>query len=147
MATKKKTTKKPAAKKAAKKAGKKAAPAKKAAAPAKKKAAAPAKKAAAGKKKAAPAKKKAASSDSKAAPAKKPAGKGEFSAESVTLGRLFALRPRVNTSFPPAEFMKAKRALSDERDGSVEEAARAVAERALEDSNKKPGKHKVGHRR
>ena len=92
------------------------------------------------KKPSAPAKKKAS------APAKKKAGKGGVGVEAVTLGHLFALRPRVNTSFPQAEFLKAKRALAGEHYGSLEEAARALAERALADTNRKPAKHSIRRR-
>jgi hypothetical protein len=49
----------------------------------------------------------------------------------VSLGHVFALRPRVNTSFRPQSFGDAKRALAGERYADIGEAARAVAEEAL----------------
>jgi hypothetical protein len=49
----------------------------------------------------------------------------------VTLGHVFALRPRVNTSFRPQSFAEARRALAEERYADLGEAARAVAEEAL----------------
>jgi hypothetical protein len=97
---------------------------------------APAKKAAAKK---APAKK---ASPPKSAPAG--AGKGAVGVEAVNLGHVLALRPRVSTSFPQAEFLKARRELAGERFGSIEEAARAVAEKALAATNRKPSKHSIG---
>jgi hypothetical protein len=50
----------------------------------------------------------------------------------VNLGHVFALRPRVSTSFRQADFNKAKHFLRDESYAGIEEAARAVAEKALE---------------
>jgi hypothetical protein len=150
--SKSKTKKKPAAKKAtaakkapaAKKAAAKKTPAKRAPAkkaPAKK---APAKKAPAKKAlaKKAPAKataKKAvpqqavapskAESESKATPAKKGAG---FSSNDVNMGQIFALRPRVSTSFRQDDFRTARHQLAEESFKDASEAARAVAEKALE---------------
>jgi len=89
---------------------------------------------------------KAASGRKTSSAGKKKAAKGGVGVEGVTLGHLFALRPRVNTSFPQAEFLKAKRALAEERYGSLEEAARALAERALADANRKPAKHSIRRR-
>ena len=76
-----------------------------------------------------------------AAPAakKKAASKG-VSSTAVNMGNLFALRPRVNTSFRQEDFLTARRLLEEESYGSLEEAARAVAERALELSNDPKGK-------
>ena len=111
MAAKKKTAAKKAPKKAAAK--RKATPKKAASA----KKAAPKKDAA--KKKASAPKKKGASS------------KGGTSSAEVNLGHVFALRPRVNTSFRPNDFKTAKRALSEEGYSNLQEAARAVAEEAL----------------
>ena len=134
-----------AVRKSAKKAAsKKKAPAKKAAAkkaPARKKAA-PAKKAPA-RKKAAPKPEPAASEA--AAAAEKPAAstakpKGKFGAQNVNLGHVFALRPRVPTSFPQAHFRTARHLLQDESYASMEEAARAVADKALELTREGPGK-------
>jgi hypothetical protein len=69
--------------------------------------------------------------------------KGEISVAGVTLGHIFALRPKVNTSFPQAQFLSAKRDLVDERYESLEGATRAVAEKALAAVNKKPGKRSL----
>ena len=84
------------------------------------------------------------------APAKKAgsaaAKDGGASAEAVNLGHVFALRPRVSTAFPQAEFLKARRELAGETYESIEEAARAVAEKALAAANRKPEKHSVRRR-
>jgi hypothetical protein len=50
----------------------------------------------------------------------------------VNLGHIFALRPRVNTAFPPGDLSAAKHFLRDESYATIEEAARAVADKALE---------------
>ncbi|HTO52571.1 MAG TPA: hypothetical protein VMR50_04220 [Myxococcota bacterium] len=63
-----------------------------------------------------------------------PAG-GGVSAAEVNLGHIVALRPRTHTGFKPESFQEAKRALADQRFASIEEAARAVAEKAVELSN------------
>jgi len=91
----------------------------------------------------APAKKTTAK---KASAAKKAAAgkEQEVSVAAVNLGHIFALRPRVNTAFPQAEFLKAKRELAEERFASISEAARALAEKALENVQRKPGKHSIG---
>ena len=47
-------------------------------------------------------------------------------------GHLFSLQPRVNTAFSPQAFEDARRELADVSYGSIDEAARAVAERALD---------------
>jgi hypothetical protein len=117
------------------------------------------------KKKAAPARKKGVGAKRKAAPAKakptpKPAAKpvvkpalakpaprpapapvapaGGVSTREVNRGHVFALQPRVNTGFSPQAFDDARRELSDVLYGTIDEAARAVAERALELSNERP---------
>ena len=104
----------------------------------------PAKKPAAAKKSAAkkaPAKKastkkaaKAKTTD-KSTPAAKPkepkTGSGVRSTD-VVLAHLFALRPRVATSFKPDDFRQAKQFLEEESYANVQEAARAVAEKALD---------------
>jgi hypothetical protein len=46
-----------------------------------------------------------------------------------------ALRPRVHVGFKPSAFGDAKRALAERRYATLEEAARAVAEKAIEISN------------
>ena len=72
--------------------------------------------------------------------------KAEVSVDAVNLGHIFALRPRVPTAFPQEGLRRAKDELSEERFGSIEEAARAVAEKALGTSQKKPSKHGIGRR-
>ena len=106
-----------AARKAAKKAGAKKKPAagKKAAAKAAPKKAAP---------------RKAAT---KKAPEKTPAKKRSgVSSLDVNLGHIFALRPRLATSFRPDDLRVARQLLQDESYKTITEAARAVAERALD---------------
>ena len=115
-----------AARKAAKKAGAKKKPAagKKAAAKAAPKKAAP--------KKAAPRKaatKKAPEKTPAKTPAKKRSG---VSSLDVNLGHIFALRPRLATSFRPDDLRVARQLLQDESYKTIPEAARAVAERALD---------------
>jgi hypothetical protein len=146
MAARKSTTKKAAskpAKKAATKPAAKKAASKPAAKPATKKAAAkPAKKAAAQPAKKAASKPAKQAAEPKAEAAKPKASKGgDVSPEGVNMGHVFALRPRVTTAFPPDAFRRAKEDLAEERFASIQEAARAVAEKALETSQKKPNKH------
>ena len=50
----------------------------------------------------------------------------------MNLGHLFALRPRVTTSFPAEALRSAKHALEGEGYATISDAARAVAEKALE---------------
>ena len=54
---------------------------------------------------------------------------------AVNMGNIFALRPRVNTSFRQEHFLTARRLLEEEAYATLDGAARAVAERALELSN------------
>jgi hypothetical protein len=61
-----------------------------------------------------------------------PTGGGTVLAAEVHLGHFFALRPRVETSFRPDDLRRAKQALAEERYRTIEDAARAVAEKALE---------------
>ena len=110
---------------AKKKTAAKAAPKKKAAA--KKAAAKPKTKTATAEKSAA---KKAPAAAKKSA-AKKSGSGPSISSMDVNHGHIFALRPRVQTSFRPNDFMAAKRALRDESYASISEAARAVADEAL----------------
>ena len=70
--------------------------------------------------------------------AKKP--KGKFSSMSVNLGHVFSLRPRVSTTFRKADFLTARHLLQDETYQNVEEAARAVAEKALAMTHEGPPK-------
>ena len=141
MAARKKTAGKRAPKKAAAPRSKGQASAKKKAAP--KKGAATKKKASAKtkkKKKKASANKKTTSKP-KAATEKKTASGSRSSAKKtagasistmdVNLGHVFSLKPRVNTSFRQNDFLAAKRALREEKFGSITDAARAVAEEAL----------------
>jgi len=130
------------AKKSAKRAAKKAAKTK----TAKKKAAKkkPAKKAAAKKKAPAKAaKKKAAKPAAEPAVAKsaaepeRAAGAG-ISSTAVNMGHVFALRPRVNKSFRQADFLTARLRLKDESYDTIEDAARAVATKALELTHDSP---------
>jgi hypothetical protein len=81
---------------------------------------------------------KTAAAAEESAPAAKPekaaqekAGKGVLSTQ-VLLAHLFALRPRVATSFKPDDFRQAKQLLEEESYANIQEAARAVAEKALE---------------
>jgi hypothetical protein len=68
-----------------------------------------------------------------AAPAAAPAPTGgTVLAAEVHLGHFFALRPRVETAFRPDDLRRAKQALAEERYRTIEDAARAVAEKALE---------------
>ena len=76
---------------------------------------------------------------------KKTGGGGKVSSLSVNPGHVFALRPRVGTGFRPQDFAEARRLLDQEEYKSIEEAARAVAERALSMSN--DPKAKRGDRR
>ena len=140
--------KKSAAKKAGAKrgAGKRANPKKKVAPTRKNKVAAKAKAAPAAAKPAVPKPlaAKPAARPAIASPAPRPAAfvpiapAGGVSTRDVNRGHLFALQPRVNTSFTPQAFDDARRELSDVRYGTIDEAARAVAERALELSNERP---------
>ena len=61
-----------------------------------------------------------------------PRPEGSVSSTDVNLGHVYALKPRVSPTFRQSDFIIAKRRLSDEVYTSVEEAARAVAEKALE---------------
>ena len=56
-------------------------------------------------------------------------------ADHVTLEHIFALRNRAHAGFKPNAFQEAKRLLADERYATVDDAARAVAEKAIELSN------------
>jgi len=84
---------------------------------------------------------KPAEKATKKAAAPKRTRKAKARAAEVNLGHIFQLRPRVNTSFKPDELRAAKQALEEEGFASVAEAARAVAEKALELNRQKPGRH------
>lgn len=89
----------------------------------------------------APAKKKAAkaakdepsATKDKAAPAKDTkAKKSGASSLDVVMGQLFGLRPRVSTGFRPDDFRQARQSLAGESYDTPKDAARAVAEKAIE---------------
>ena len=67
---------------------------------------------------------------------KKP--KDEVSSLSVNLGHVFSLRPRVSKTFRQADFLTARQLLQDEEYANIEDAARAVAEKALDLTHKGP---------
>jgi len=54
------------------------------------------------------------------------------SSSQVMMGHMFALRPRVSTSFRPDDFRRARQVLADEPYANIQDAARAVAEKAHE---------------
>ncbi len=94
-----------------------------------------------------PAGKKAAA---KKAPAgkKAPAKKSGFSSLDVNMGHVFALRPRIETSFRPDDFRTARQRLEGESFKDASEAAGAVVQKALEltHGDAVPGRKKK-HRR
>lgn len=91
---------------------------------------------------------KTAGDTAKKKPARKAAAsKGKFKAQDVTLPHLFSLRPRVEKSFPPDQFRAARQQLEEERYETLEEAARAVAAKALELTRDPASKKKKGRRR
>jgi hypothetical protein len=57
---------------------------------------------------------------------------------NVNLGHVFALRPRVNTSFRQEDFRAAKLQLRDQGYASIEEATRAVVELAMDFTHSGP---------
>jgi hypothetical protein len=69
-----------------------------------------------------------------------PPAEGEVTAHDVNRGHIFGLRPRANTAFSPQAFENARRELAEQRYATIEEAARAVAERALELTNQRPSR-------
>jgi hypothetical protein len=69
---------------------------------------------------------------------KKPEGK--VSSMGVNLGQVFSLRPRVSKTFRQADFLTARLLLQDKDYANIEEAARAVAEKALDLTHKGPPK-------
>jgi hypothetical protein len=58
--------------------------------------------------------------------------KGAISSKAVNLSHVLALRPRVSASFKADSLREARQLLEDEGYATLEEAARAVAEKALE---------------
>ena len=77
----------------------------------------------------------AAKTTAKRAPKKKAQPGQGVSSAAVNMGHVFGLRPRVSTAFRQEHFLNARRLLEDRSYTSVEEAARAVAEKALALSN------------
>lgn len=84
-------------------------------------------------------KKTTKSSTSKKKASAKKAAAGSVSSLAVNLGHVFALRPRVETSFKPGDLNTAKHFFRNESYATVEDAARAVAEKALELTHDGPG--------
>ena len=82
------------------------------------------------------AKKTAKATEPKSPESKQPkaAAKG-VSSTQVNMGVVFSLRPRVSKTFRQEDFLTARRLLEDESYGSIQEAARAVVEKALSMSN------------
>lgn len=62
--------------------------------------------------------------------------KDGVSSTNVNIGHVFSLRPRVNTSYRPADFATAKQLLQDESYTNIQEATRAVVAKALELTHK-----------
>jgi hypothetical protein len=60
------------------------------------------------------------------------AKKSGASSLNVIMGQLFSLRPRVSTGFRPDDFRQARQSLADESYDTPQDAARAVAEKAIE---------------
>lgn len=58
--------------------------------------------------------------------------KGAISSKAVNLGHVLALRPRVSASFKADSLREARQLLEEEGYATLEAAARAVAEKALE---------------
>ena len=82
------------------------------------------------------------------APGGEKAAGGSVSSLTVNLGHIFALRPRVETSFKPGNLDTAKHFFRDSSYSTIEAAARAVAEKALELTRDGPGgKGRKGKRR
>ena len=72
---------------------------------------------------------------------------GSFSSTDVTLGHVFKVRPKVNTSFRPPDFARAKKSLAEESYETIGDAARAVAEEALSLTRGEATKVNAGKRR
>ena len=106
--------------------------------PARKSAKKPTRKKAARPKRAASEEKDATAGDDAPDASAKSAKPGSVTAKDVNLGHVFALRPRVRTSFRQPDFLRARELLSEESWESVPEAARAVAEKALELTHEGP---------
>ena len=84
--------------------------------------------------------KKQGASKKKAASKKTAAAKGaSVTSAQVMLSHVFALRPRVIMAFRPDDFRRARQLLEEEAYESIQKAARAVAERALELTQEGPG--------
>ena len=91
----------------------------------------------------APARKKAATpkaSAKKATKKKAPAKAEGVSSLGMNMGHVMILKPRVPKAFRPKDLQEAKLLLQDEAYANIQEAARAVVERALELARKGPPK-------
>ena len=72
---------------------------------------------------------------------------GKISSMQVNLGHVFALRPRVSTSFRQPDFLTARHLLLDGSYPTIQEATRAVVERALEITHEGSAKRGYKQRR
>jgi hypothetical protein len=81
------------------------------------------------------------------APKKKSQPGQGVSSAAVNMGHVFGLRPRVSSAFRQEHFLNARRLLEGGSYASIEEAARAVAEKALALSNDPKGKRGQAGRR
>ena len=75
-----------------------------------------------------------------------PVPAGTVTADEVLLGHVMGLRPRIHVGFKQSAFADAKRALAEARYASIDEAARAVAEKAIEISNESSRKDPFSRR-
>ena len=89
--------------------------------------------------------KKSATKTAKTKTSAKKSAKSGFSSLAVNMGHVFALRPRVGTSFRPDDFRDARQKLENEQFETAADAARAVVDKILElsrgDSNPMRNKH------
>jgi hypothetical protein len=83
--------------------------------------------------------KKTTSGEAAAPKQAKAASADPASSLAVNLGHVFALRPRVETSFKAGDLDAAKHFLREESYSTMEDAARAVAAKALELTRDGPG--------
>ncbi len=84
---------------------------------------------------------------SQPAKAEKAKKKGTVSSMKVNASHVFSLRPRVSTSYRQADFRTARQLLQDEDYADIEEATRAVVEKALEMTREGPSKRSFKPRR
>ncbi len=85
------------------------------------------------------ARKKGSMKKSSDRPTAEKAAADSVSSLSVNLGHIFALRPRVESSFRPGHLSTAKQFFRDSLFPTIEDAARAVAEKAVELTRDGPG--------